>query len=113
MPPRPLPGSLAERGARLLAATVDELILLAVSLPMIIGAMPAMVALAAGVVDGTADASSRGASSAELPQACSSLRRSKKTPLTGQRRSQIQIAVRRYPKNCLDTQEPAFTSNLL
>jgi uncharacterized RDD family membrane protein YckC len=58
VPPRPLPGSLAERGARLLAATIDELLLLAVSLPMIIGAMPAMVALAAGVVDGTADASS-------------------------------------------------------
>ena len=55
MPPRPLPGSLAERGARLLAATVDELILLAVSLPMIIGAMPAMAALVAGAVNGAAD----------------------------------------------------------
>ena len=54
MPPRPLPGSPAERGARLLAATVDELILLAVSLPMIIGAVPAMIALAAGLVDDTA-----------------------------------------------------------
>jgi uncharacterized RDD family membrane protein YckC len=58
VPPRPLPGSLAERGARLLAASIDELLLLAVSLPMIIGAMPAMMALVGGVVDGTADASS-------------------------------------------------------
>jgi uncharacterized RDD family membrane protein YckC len=58
VPPRPLPGSLAERGARLLAATIDELLLLAVCLPMIIGAIPAMMALVAGVVDGTADASS-------------------------------------------------------
>jgi uncharacterized RDD family membrane protein YckC len=46
-----VPGSLAERGTRLLAATVDELILLAISLPMIIGAMPAMVALIAGEAD--------------------------------------------------------------
>jgi uncharacterized RDD family membrane protein YckC len=45
------PGSLAERGARLLAATLDELILLAISLPMIIGAMPAMVALVGGEAD--------------------------------------------------------------
>jgi uncharacterized RDD family membrane protein YckC len=46
-----VPGSLAERGARLLAATLDELILLAISLPMIIGAMPAMVALVGGEAD--------------------------------------------------------------
>jgi uncharacterized RDD family membrane protein YckC len=46
-----VPGSLAERGTRLLAATIDELILLAISLPMIIGAMPAMVALIAGEAD--------------------------------------------------------------
>jgi uncharacterized RDD family membrane protein YckC len=47
------PGSLAERGARLLAATIDELILLAISLPIVIGAIPAMVALVSGT--GTAD----------------------------------------------------------
>jgi uncharacterized RDD family membrane protein YckC len=54
-----MPGGLAERGARLLAATIDELILLAVALPMIIGAMPAMTALIAGGADlesiGTSD----------------------------------------------------------
>jgi uncharacterized RDD family membrane protein YckC len=49
--PRSVPGSLAERGARLLAATLDELILLAISLPMIIGAMPAIVALVGGEAD--------------------------------------------------------------
>jgi uncharacterized RDD family membrane protein YckC len=37
------PGSLAERGARLLAATVDELILLAISLPMVFGAIAPLV----------------------------------------------------------------------
>ena len=58
MPPRSAPGSLAERGSRLLAATLDELILLAVSLPMIIGAMPAMVALVGGAVGGEADVES-------------------------------------------------------
>ena len=58
MPPRSVPGSLAERGARLLAATLDELILLAISLPMIIGAMPAMVALVGGAVGGEADVES-------------------------------------------------------
>ena len=60
LPPGTAPGSLAERGARLLAATVDELILLAVSLPMIIGAMPAMVSLVAGTgsIDPSSDASS-------------------------------------------------------
>jgi uncharacterized RDD family membrane protein YckC len=51
VPPRPLPGSPAERGSRLLAATIDELILLGISLPMIVGAMPAMVALVAGAAD--------------------------------------------------------------
>jgi uncharacterized RDD family membrane protein YckC len=51
VPPRSVPGSLAERGARLLAATLDELILLAISLPMIIGAVPAMVALVGGTAD--------------------------------------------------------------
>jgi uncharacterized RDD family membrane protein YckC len=58
VPPRSAPGSLAERGARLLAATLDELILLAISLPMIIGAMPAMVALVGGAVGGEADVES-------------------------------------------------------
>jgi uncharacterized RDD family membrane protein YckC len=49
VPPTPVPpGSLAERGARLLAASIDELILLAISLPMVIGAIPAMVALVSG-----------------------------------------------------------------
>jgi uncharacterized RDD family membrane protein YckC len=47
------PGSLAERGTRLLAASIDELILLAISLPIVIGAIPAMVALVSGT--GTAD----------------------------------------------------------
>ena len=58
MPPRSAPGSLAERGSRLLAATLDELILLAISLPMIIGAIPAMVALVGGAVGGEADVES-------------------------------------------------------
>jgi uncharacterized RDD family membrane protein YckC len=58
VPPRSAPGSLAERGSRLLAATLDELILLAVSLPMIIGAMPAMMALVGGAVGGEADVES-------------------------------------------------------
>ena len=59
LPPSTVPGSLAERGARLLAATVDELLLLAVSLPMIIGALPAMVSLVAGTADlGSFDTSS-------------------------------------------------------
>jgi uncharacterized RDD family membrane protein YckC len=52
VPPTPAsPGSLAERGARLLAATIDELLLLAVSLPMVIGAIPAMAALVTGTAD--------------------------------------------------------------
>jgi uncharacterized RDD family membrane protein YckC len=54
VPPTPVPpGSLAERGTRLLAASIDELILLAISLPIVIGAIPAMVALVSGT--GTAD----------------------------------------------------------
>jgi uncharacterized RDD family membrane protein YckC len=40
---------VAERGARLLAATIDELILLAISLPMIIGGTLAL--MAAGTAD--------------------------------------------------------------
>jgi uncharacterized RDD family membrane protein YckC len=38
-----VPADLAERGTRLLAATIDELILLALALPMIFGAVPAVV----------------------------------------------------------------------
>jgi uncharacterized RDD family membrane protein YckC len=34
------PGSLAERGARLLAASIDELILLGIALPALFGAVP-------------------------------------------------------------------------
>src|SRR4051794_25664238 len=34
------PGSLAERGARLLAASIDELILLGIALPAVFGAIP-------------------------------------------------------------------------
>jgi uncharacterized RDD family membrane protein YckC len=34
------PGSLAERGARLLAASIDELILLGITLPALLGAVP-------------------------------------------------------------------------
>lgn len=45
------PGSLAERGARLLAATIDELILLAISLPMVFGAVPAIVTMLSGGTD--------------------------------------------------------------
>jgi uncharacterized RDD family membrane protein YckC len=46
------PGSLAERGTRLLAATFDELIVLAISLPMIIGAIPPLVTrVASGAAD--------------------------------------------------------------
>jgi uncharacterized RDD family membrane protein YckC len=42
------PGSLAERGARLLAASIDELILLAIGLPMVLGALPAIFAKVSG-----------------------------------------------------------------
>jgi uncharacterized RDD family membrane protein YckC len=45
------PGSLAERGARLLAASIDELILLAISLPMVFGALPALIAMVSGGTD--------------------------------------------------------------
>ncbi len=50
---------LAERGTRLLAASIDELILLAIALPMVAGAIPALVSLSGGGADieslGTAD----------------------------------------------------------
>jgi uncharacterized RDD family membrane protein YckC len=39
------PGSLAERGARLLAASIDELIVLGAFLPMLFGAIPTYAAL--------------------------------------------------------------------
>lgn len=45
------PGSLAERGARLLAASIDELILLGISLPMVFGALPALIAMVSGGTD--------------------------------------------------------------
>jgi uncharacterized RDD family membrane protein YckC len=46
------PGSLAERGARLLAVTVDELILLAISLPMVFGAIsPLVTRVSSGAAD--------------------------------------------------------------
>ncbi len=45
------PGSLAERGTRLLAASIDELILLAITLPMVFGAVPAIVTLVSGGTD--------------------------------------------------------------
>ena len=45
------PGSLAERGARLLAASIDELILLAISLPMVFGAVPAIMTMVSGGTD--------------------------------------------------------------
>ena len=45
------PGSLAERGTRLLAASIDELIVLGALLPMLFGAVPALVNLASGGTD--------------------------------------------------------------
>jgi uncharacterized RDD family membrane protein YckC len=45
------PGGLAERGARLLAASIDELILLAIGLPMVFGALPALIAMVSGGTD--------------------------------------------------------------
>jgi uncharacterized RDD family membrane protein YckC len=45
------PGSLAERGARLLAASIDELILLGISLPMVFGAVPPILAMISGGTD--------------------------------------------------------------
>ena len=45
------PGSLAERGARLLAASIDELLLLALFLPMVFGAVPTIVAMVSGGTD--------------------------------------------------------------
>jgi len=45
------PGSLADRGARLLAASIDELIVLGAFLPVVIGAVPTLVNLASGGTD--------------------------------------------------------------
>ncbi|MEA3177763.1 MAG: hypothetical protein QOI59_1286 [Gammaproteobacteria bacterium] len=45
------PGSLAERGTRLLAASIDELILLGISLPMVFGAVPAIISMVSGGTD--------------------------------------------------------------
>jgi uncharacterized RDD family membrane protein YckC len=45
------PGSLAERGTRLLAASIDELILLGTFLPMVFGAVPAILAMVSGGTD--------------------------------------------------------------
>ena len=45
------PGSLAERGARLLAASIDELILLGIALPMVFGAVPTIIAMVSGGTD--------------------------------------------------------------
>ncbi len=42
------PGSLAERGARLLAASIDELLVLGAFLPVLFGAVPTLVNLASG-----------------------------------------------------------------
>jgi uncharacterized RDD family membrane protein YckC len=46
------PGSLAERGTRLLAATVDELIVLGISLPMLFQAVPALAAALSVAISG-------------------------------------------------------------
>jgi uncharacterized RDD family membrane protein YckC len=46
-----VPGSLAERGARLLAASIDELILLGTALPMLFGAIPTQAMLASMATD--------------------------------------------------------------
>jgi uncharacterized RDD family membrane protein YckC len=45
------PGNLADRGARLLAASIDELIVLGACLPMLFGAVPTLVNLASGGTD--------------------------------------------------------------
>jgi uncharacterized RDD family membrane protein YckC len=45
------PGSLAERGTRLLAASIDELILLGIFLPMVFGAVPTIITLVSGGTD--------------------------------------------------------------
>ena len=51
-----VPGSLAERGARLLAASIDELLLLGIFLPMLFGAVPTLIAMVSGGLSGAAPA---------------------------------------------------------
>jgi uncharacterized RDD family membrane protein YckC len=46
------PGTLAERGARLAAVTIDDLIVLAICLPAIFGAVPRLSAMMADVANG-------------------------------------------------------------
>jgi uncharacterized RDD family membrane protein YckC len=46
-----VPGSLAERGARLLAASFDQLILLGIVLPMLFGAIQTIVARVVPIVE--------------------------------------------------------------
>jgi len=48
------PGSLADRGARLLAATFDELIVLGLSLPMLFQAVPKLAAALSVAIEGGA-----------------------------------------------------------
>jgi uncharacterized RDD family membrane protein YckC len=45
------PGGLAERGTRLLAASIDELLVLGIFLPMVFGAVPAIIAMVSGGSD--------------------------------------------------------------
>src|SRR5882757_3093202 len=45
------PGSLAERGTRLLAASIDELLVLGICLPMVFGAVPAIISMVSGGTD--------------------------------------------------------------
>jgi len=60
---------LAERGTRLLAATIDELILLGISLPMVFGAVPAMVAVLGGAEVQALDSDSLSGTLGGLPTA--------------------------------------------
>jgi uncharacterized RDD family membrane protein YckC len=46
------PGTLAERGSRLAAVTIDDLIMLAICLPAIFGAVPKMSAMMADAING-------------------------------------------------------------
>ncbi len=46
------PGNLADRGARLLAASIDELIVLGVSLPMLLGAVPVLMSMVSAGISG-------------------------------------------------------------
>ena len=46
------PGNLADRGARLLAATIDELIVLGISLPMVFQVVPVIATALAAAIEG-------------------------------------------------------------